>query len=79
MVIWNLIRRCNLNCRHCYSISADTDFPGELSTAEVFADAELIERAGLALPPLARALGGLVRHPALASVARLSDLPGGAP
>ena len=36
VVIWNLIRRCNLTCKHCYSISADTDFPGELSTAEVF-------------------------------------------
>ena len=36
VVIWNLIRRCNLNCKHCYSISADTDFPGELSTEEVF-------------------------------------------
>jgi heme d1 biosynthesis radical SAM protein NirJ len=36
VVIWNLIRRCNLTCRHCYSISADTDFKGELSTDEVF-------------------------------------------
>ena len=36
VVIWNLIRRCNLTCRHCYSISADTHFPGELSTEEVF-------------------------------------------
>ncbi|MDH5394926.1 MAG: heme d1 biosynthesis radical SAM protein NirJ [Gammaproteobacteria bacterium] len=36
VVIWNLIRRCNLTCKHCYSISADKDFPGELSTAEVF-------------------------------------------
>ena len=36
VVIWNLVRRCNLNCLHCYSISADVDFPGELSTAEVF-------------------------------------------
>ncbi|MBX9811711.1 MAG: heme d1 biosynthesis radical SAM protein NirJ [Burkholderiales bacterium] len=36
VVIWNLIRRCNLACRHCYSISADTDFPGELSTGQVF-------------------------------------------
>jgi heme d1 biosynthesis radical SAM protein NirJ len=33
VVIWNLIRRCNLKC---YSISADVEFPGELSTAEVF-------------------------------------------
>jgi len=36
VVIWNLIRRCNLMCKHCYSISGDVDFPGELSTAEVF-------------------------------------------
>jgi len=37
VVIWNLIRRCNLNCKHCYSLSADVDFPGELGTDEVFA------------------------------------------
>jgi len=37
VVIWNLIRRCNLACKHCYSISADIDFKGELDTAEVFA------------------------------------------
>ena len=36
VVIWNLIRRCNLRCKHCYSISADVDFPGELTTEEVF-------------------------------------------
>ena len=36
VVIWNLIRRCNLTCKHCYSISADKDFAGELNTAEVF-------------------------------------------
>lgn len=37
VVIWNLVRRCNLACMHCYSISADVDFPGELSTAEALA------------------------------------------
>ena len=37
VVIWNLVRRCNLACQHCYSVSADRDFPGELSTDEVFA------------------------------------------
>lgn len=36
VVIWNLVRRCNLTCKHCYSISADTDFPGELNTEEVY-------------------------------------------
>ena len=37
VVIWNLIRRCNLTCKHCYSISADKDFAGELSTDEIYA------------------------------------------
>jgi MoaA/NifB/PqqE/SkfB family radical SAM enzyme len=36
VVIWNLIRRCNLNCKHCYALSADVDFPGELGTDEIF-------------------------------------------
>lgn len=36
VVIWNLIRRCNLTCKHCYSISADVDFKGELDTREVY-------------------------------------------
>jgi heme d1 biosynthesis radical SAM protein NirJ len=36
VVIWNLVRRCNLCCEHCYSISADIDFPGELTTPQVY-------------------------------------------
>ena len=36
VVIWNLIRRCNLTCKHCYALSADHDYPNELSTQEVF-------------------------------------------
>jgi heme d1 biosynthesis radical SAM protein NirJ len=36
VVIWNLVRRCNLKCRHCYSISGDVDFPGELTTDDVY-------------------------------------------
>ncbi len=36
VVIWNLIRRCNLTCKHCYSISADIDFPGELNTKQIY-------------------------------------------
>ena len=35
VVIWNLIRRCNLTCKHCYALSADHDYAGELSHAEV--------------------------------------------
>jgi len=36
VVIWNLIRRCNLTCKHCYALSADHDYAGELSLSEVF-------------------------------------------
>jgi len=35
VVIWNLVRRCNLLCRHCYTNSADRDYAGELDTEEV--------------------------------------------
>ena len=35
VVIWNLIRRCNLRCKHCYSTSLDMDFNDELSTEQV--------------------------------------------
>lgn len=37
VVIWNLIRRCNLTCKHCYTVSADIDFKGELTTSEAHA------------------------------------------
>jgi len=45
VVVWNLIRRCNLNCLHCYSTSADVDFKGELSTAEALATLEQLRAA----------------------------------
>jgi heme d1 biosynthesis radical SAM protein NirJ len=47
VVIWNLIRRCNLACKHCYSISADRDFPGELTTQEVYAVMDDLKRFGV--------------------------------
>jgi energy-coupling factor transporter ATP-binding protein EcfA2 len=47
-------------------------------TADVFADADLITRAGLRPPPLATALRELPRHPRLQGITRLADLPGGA-
>jgi heme d1 biosynthesis radical SAM protein NirJ len=44
VVIWNLVRRCNLRCKHCYSISGDVDFPGELTTDEVYAVMDDLKR-----------------------------------
>lgn len=34
VVVWNMTRRCNLKCIHCYSNSADCDYQGELTTEE---------------------------------------------
>ena len=47
VVIWNLIRRCNLTCKHCYSISADVDFPGELNTEQVYKVMEDLKQYGV--------------------------------
>ncbi|MCP4333735.1 MAG: heme d1 biosynthesis radical SAM protein NirJ [Gammaproteobacteria bacterium] len=49
VVIWNLIRRCNLACKHCYATSADIDFDGELSTAEVFAVMDDLKAFGVSV------------------------------
>ncbi|WP_204115866.1 heme d1 biosynthesis radical SAM protein NirJ [Shimia biformata] len=40
VVIWNLTRRCNLKCRHCYTVSADVNFPGELTHEQAMATLE---------------------------------------
>ena len=34
VVVWNVTRRCNLKCIHCYAHARDQDFPDELSTQE---------------------------------------------
>lgn len=34
VVVWNVTRRCNLKCVHCYSQSEDLDYGGELTLEE---------------------------------------------
>jgi len=50
VVIWNLTRRCNLRCRHCYTVSADVDFPGELSHEQAMGVLE--DLGGFGIPAL---------------------------
>jgi heme d1 biosynthesis radical SAM protein NirJ len=47
VVIWNLIRRCNLTCKHCYALSADHDYPDELTNAEVNTVMDDLKRFGV--------------------------------
>ena len=68
MVIWNLIRRCNLACKHCYSISADIDFPGELSTAQVYAVME--DLRGFGVPVLILSGGEPLLRPDIYDISR---------
>lgn len=49
VVIWNLVRRCNLTCKHCYATSADKDFPGELSTGQVYEVMEDLKSFGVSV------------------------------
>ncbi len=34
IVVWNVTRRCNLHCVHCYSKSQDREYPGEMTTEQ---------------------------------------------
>lgn len=34
VVVWNMTRRCNLKCIHCYAGSRDRLYPDELTTEE---------------------------------------------
>jgi Fe-coproporphyrin III synthase len=47
VVIWNLTRRCNLRCRHCYTTSADVAFPGELSHDQAVAVLDDLKAFGI--------------------------------
>ncbi|MCD6706188.1 MAG: heme d1 biosynthesis radical SAM protein NirJ [Thiobacillus sp.] len=68
VLIWNLIRRCNLTCKHCYSISADKDFPGELSAEEVFGVMDDLKR--FRVPVLILSGGEPLLRPDIYDVAR---------
>jgi heme d1 biosynthesis radical SAM protein NirJ len=74
VVIWNLIRRCNLKCKHCYSISADVDFPGELSTAEAFAVMDDLRRFGV--PVLILSGGEPLLRPDIFAISRRAKAMG---
>jgi heme d1 biosynthesis radical SAM protein NirJ len=68
VVIWNLVRRCNLACKHCYSISADIDFPGELSTADIYEVMDDLRAFGV--PVLILSGGEPLLRPDLLDIAR---------
>ena len=70
VVIWNLTRRCNLKCRHCYAVAADHDFPGELTSEEALS--VLDDLAQFKIPALILSGGEPLSRPDTLDLARRS-------
>ncbi|MCW9001932.1 MAG: heme d1 biosynthesis radical SAM protein NirJ [Rhodospirillales bacterium] len=68
VVVWNLIRRCNLGCKHCYSASSDKAFKGELSTEQVFDVMDDLRDFGV--PVLILSGGEPLLHPDIFTISR---------
>ena len=68
VVIWNLIRRCNLACKHCYTTSADIDFPGELTTAQIYTVMDDLK--AFKVPVLILSGGEPLLHPDIFAISR---------
>ncbi|MGV8842606.1 MAG: heme d1 biosynthesis radical SAM protein NirJ [Pseudomonas sp.] len=47
VVIWTLLRRCNLTCKHCYATSADSPFRDELDTRAALQVIDDLHAAGV--------------------------------
>jgi heme d1 biosynthesis radical SAM protein NirJ len=74
VVIWNLIRRCNLTCKHCYTTSADINFPGELSTDEIYRVMDNLHDFGV--PVLILSGGEPLLHPDIFAISRQAKAMG---
>jgi len=74
VVIWNLVRRCNLTCKHCYSISADKDFPNELNTDQVYEVMDDLKR--FKVPVLILSGGEPLLHPDIFDIAHRAKAMG---
>lgn len=73
VVVWNITRRCNLKCQHCYMSSQDLDYPNELSHEEGLAF--LADLASIKVPVVLFSGGEPLKRPdALELIARCRQL-----
>jgi radical SAM protein with 4Fe4S-binding SPASM domain len=61
VVVWNITRRCNLHCVHCYSDSTASHYPGELDIHECRAVLE--DLAAFGVPAVLLSGGEPTVHP----------------
>jgi radical SAM protein with 4Fe4S-binding SPASM domain len=74
VVVWNITRRCNLRCIHCYSDSENKPYPGELSDEE---GTKVIENlAEFGVPVLLFSGGEPLIHPSIFDFVRLASSKG---
>lgn len=67
VVVWNMTRRCNLKCVHCYAKSEDIDYQNELSHEQSIAMMD--DLADFGVPVLLFSGGEPMVHPRLAEYA----------
>ena len=67
VVVWNITRRCNLRCAHCYSDSTARHYPGELTLAQM--RATLDDLAAFGIPGLLLSGGEPLIHPSFFDIA----------
>ena len=68
VIVWNMTRRCNLKCLHCYSSSQNIRYPDELTTAE--ARGMIDDLAAFGAPVLLFSGGEPLMRPDLPELAR---------
>jgi Fe-coproporphyrin III synthase len=74
VVVWNCTRRCNLNCKHCYSKSENKLYPNELTTIE--AKAFIEDLAAFKVPVLLFSGGEPIIRSDLFEVANFASAKG---
>lgn len=67
VVIWNLLRRCNLSCRMCYANSYNKEFAGELTLEQCLRNVDDLKLAKV--PALILSGGEPLLHPHLFTIA----------
>ncbi len=70
VVVWNISRRCNLRCIHCYSDSKNKPYPGELSEEE--GKTLIQDLAEFGVPVVLFSGGEPLMHPSILEFVRLA-------
>ena len=74
IVVWNITKRCNLKCIHCYSDSQNRDYDGELTSTE--AKLVIDDLAGFGVPVIIFSGGDPLLHNDIFKVARYAGSKG---